>query len=56
MQDIADYKRATHAKLFPAPFMIPLPDLYGATPVYDYDAIYTLDARMLAEMGGELVF
>lgn len=56
MQDIADYKRETHAKLFPEPFMIPLPNLYGATPAYDYDAIYNLNARMLAEMGGELVF
>lgn len=56
MQDIADYKRETHAKLFPAPFMIPLPDLWGATPAHDYVAIYNLNARMIAEMGGELVF
>ena len=56
MQDIADYKRETHAKLFPAPFMIPLPPLWGQTPEHDCAAIYELHNRMLSEMGSDLVF
>ena len=32
MQDVADYKRETHARLFPAPAMLPLPPLWGPAP------------------------
>lgn len=57
MQDIADYKRETHAKLFPAPPMIPLPNLYSPPPDVSYlQQEYDLHERMLESVGKDLEF
>lgn len=51
MQDVADYKRATHARLFPAPQMLPLPALWGPPP-----DIPEAPPPMVLEFGQELDF
>ena len=51
MQDVADYKRETHAKLFPAPFILPLPSLWGPVPTVPDEF-----PPLVLEFGQELEF
>jgi hypothetical protein len=51
MQDVVDYKRATHARLFPAPQMLPLPPLWGSAP-----EIPATPPSVMLEFGQELEF
>jgi len=51
MQDVADYKREIHARLFPAPICIPLPSLWGAVPTVPDDF-----PPLVLEFGQELEF
>jgi len=51
MQDLVDYKRATHARLFPAPQMLPLPPLWGPAP-----EIPATPPPVMLEFGQELEF
>lgn len=51
MQDVVDYKRDTHAKLFPQPSMLTLPPLWGAGPEVPEPA-----PPQVLEFGQELVF
>ena len=51
MQDVVDYKRDTHAKLFPQPSMLTLPPLWGAVPEVPEPA-----PPQVLEFGQELVF
>ena len=51
MQDVVDYKRATHARLFPAPPMLPLPPLWGPAP-----EIPATPPPVMLEFGQELEF
>ena len=51
MQDVADYKRETHARLFPAPAMLPLPPLWGPAP-----DVSDAPPPLVLEFGQELEF
>ena len=51
MQDVVDYKRDTHAKLFPPPPMLTLPPLWGPVPDVPEPA-----PPQVLEFGQELVF
>ena len=51
MQDVADYKRETHARLFPAPVMLALPCLWGPTPTVPNEP-----PPLVLEFGQELEF
>jgi hypothetical protein len=51
MQDVADYKRETHARLFPAPAMLPLPPLWGPAP-----DVPDAPPPLVLEFGQELEF
>ena len=51
MQDVVDYKRATHARLFPAPQMLPLPPLWGSAPEFP-----ATPPSVMLEFGQELEF
>lgn len=51
MQDVADYKRETHARLFPAPAMLPLPPLWGPPP-----DVPDAPPPLVLEFGQELEF